>query len=535
MSDHPNTPPHSRRHFFLRSGTPLLAWTAMGVLPACGGSSGSGEEPASTPQVSPLGDEAVLNLGATEALDAISSGRLGTERYISLLLARAEALRDLNALISLNREGALRAARALDAQRATGAKLPPLAGLPLVVKDNIDSRELPTTAGTPALRALQPSANAPSLQKLLDAGAILLGKANLHELAFGITSSNLATFAGPVRNPYDRSRIAGGSSGGTAAALAARIAPAGLGTDTGGSVRIPAALCGVAGLRPSVGNGGVQRRYHDPLAVVPISHTRDTVGPMARSVADLALLDAVITGRERPRPVGLRGLRLGVPPSFWAGLESQLASVARAARDKLAAAGVVLVEAEPLGLRELNDKVSFQIALHEPIADLAAYLAAHQRSDLSLSQLAADIASPDVRGAFSAILADAFGAAYPEAIGVHRPRLQALYASYFSDNALDAMLFPTTVLTAAVIDARNGSSTVSIDGGAPQDTFGTYIRNTDPGSNAGIPGLSLPAGLSTAGLPVGLELDGPLGSDERLLGIGLSIEQLLGSPAAPKP
>ncbi len=345
---------------------------------------------------------------------------------------------------------------------------------------------------------------------------IVLGKATLHELAFGITSTNLASFAGAVKNPYDKTRSPGGSSGGTAAAIAARIAPAGLGTDTGGSTRIPAALCGIAGLRPSVGNGGAQRRHTNTNAVVPISHTRDTVGPMARSVADIALLDSVVTGRTVVRAIGLRGLRIGTPASFWDGLESQVAAVMSTVRSRLAAAGVVFVNVDTTGLPALNDLASFQIALHEPIADIAA-----------------QIASPDVIGAFGAILADAFGAAYPDAINVHRPQMQALYASYFADNALDAMMFPTTVLAAATIDAVNGSSTVSIDGGPAVDTFDTFIRNTDPGSNAGIPGLSIRAGLTASGLPLGLEIDGPLGSDERLIGIGLSIEATLGAVPAP--
>ena len=155
---------------------------------------------------------------------------------------------------------------------------------------------MPTSGGTPALHNAQPKTNAPSLQALFEAGAIIIGKTNLHELAFGITSTNLSPFAGPVKNPYDKTRIPGGSSGGTAAAIAAGIVTCGLGTDTGGSTRIPAALTGTVGLRPSVGNGGAQRRYNDANMVVPISHTRDTVGPMGRTVADVALLDSVITG-----------------------------------------------------------------------------------------------------------------------------------------------------------------------------------------------------------------------------------------------
>ncbi|HEY4067513.1 MAG TPA: amidase family protein, partial [Burkholderiaceae bacterium] len=367
----------------------------------------------------------------------------------------------------------------------------------------------------------------------IDAGAIVLGKSNLHELAFGITSTNLSPFAGPVRNPYDRTRIPGGSSGGTAASIAARIVTSGLGTDTGGSTRVPAALCGVVGLRPSVGNGGAQRRYTDTNAVVPISHTRDTIGPMGRTVADVALLDAVITGTPQARALPLAGLRIGVPASFWSGLDTQVASVTAAARTRLAAAGVVFVEVDTVGLAALNDKVSFQIALHEPIADLPAYLAANGARGIGVAEIAAQVASPDVKGAFGAILADAFGGAYDAAMQVYRPQMQALYAAYFKDNALDAMLFPTTILPAAPIDAVNGSSKVSVNGGPLADTFGTFIRNTDPGSNAGIPGLSLPAGLTSQGLPVGLELDGPLGSDARLLGMALGFEAVLGKLPPP--
>lgn len=523
-----DSPQPARRRFLLKASSTLAAGSLAG-LSACGG----GDDEAAGAGAAPLSTAEQLALDASGAVAAIRSGRLSAEAYVGTLLARAESLRELNALISIDRDGALGAARRIDQQRAAGQTLAPLAGLPLVVKDNINSAALPTTGGTPALRQLRPTSNAPSLQKLLDAGAILLAKANMHELAFGITSTNLAAFAGPVRNPYDKSRIAGGSSGGTAAAIAARISPAGLGTDTGGSARVPAALCGIVGLRPSVGNGGVQRRYTDTHAVIPISHTRDTVGTMGRSVADVALLDAVIAGREPPAPIGLKGLRIGLPAAFWAELDAPVAAVMAAAKAKLSGAGVVFVEADLPGVAALNAQLSFQIALHEPIDDIPAYLAANGAASLTLAQLAAQIASPDVKGAFGAILGDVYGADYPAAIGTHRPRLQALYADYFVQHGLDAMLFPTTPLAAVAIDAVNGSSTVSLNGGPPLDEFGTYIRHTDAGSNAGIPGLSLPAGLTAAGLPVGLEIDGPLGSDGKLLGIGLAIEALLGRLAAP--
>jgi indoleacetamide hydrolase len=519
----------SSRRSFLKTSSGLTAATLGG--PTFTGMALTG---CATLNAAALSTDQQLALTASQALAAMKAGTLTSERYVTTLLARAEALKDLNAFITLNASGALAAARQVDALRKSGAALGPLAGLPIVVKDNINTRDLPTTGGTPALRNVQPTANAPTLQKLLDAGAIVLGKTNLHELAFGITSTNLASFAGPVKNPYDKTLIPGGSSGGTAAAIAARIAPAGLGSDTGGSTRVPAALCGIVGLRPSVGNGGAQRRYTNTNAVVPISRTRDTVGPMGRTVADVALLDAVATGRPMPIPANLKGLRVGVPASFWAGLDSALEVVVQSAKTKLAAAGVTLVDVDTVGLAALNAKVSFQIALHEPIADLPAYLAASGITGIGVAAIAAQVASPDVKGAFGAILGDVFGAAYPEAMNVFRPQMQALYASYFAVNALDAMIFPTTILPATAIDAVKGSSTVSINGAAPTDTFGAYIRNTDAGSNAGIPGLSLYAGMTASGLPVGLEIDAPVGSDERLLSIGMALEAVLGTAPAPK-
>jgi len=475
-------------------------------------------------------------LTSTEAVESIQSGRLKAVDYVATLIARAQALANLNALTVLDVEGALAAAHRIDKLSAQERAQLPLAGLPIVVKDNINTRGLQTSAATPALEGFAPARHAPSVQRLVDAGAILLGKANMHELAFGITSTNLSPQAGPVRNPWDPGLIPGGSSGGTAAAIAARIVPAGLGTDTGGSTRIPAALCGIVGLRPSVGDGGTQRRYHDPDAVVPISHTRDTVGPMARTVADVTLLDGVITGHGPLAPLApatVANLRIGLPAPLWAGLEAALEQVARAALDKLAAAGVTLVPVEMGELLALNEQVSMAIALREPVEDLRAWLVANQAPVQSVAAVAARIASPDVRTIFEAILASTSGDDYQKAMTVWRPRLQQLYAQTFAADGLDALLFPTTRLTAVSIDELNGSSRVSIDGSAFIDEMAAYLRNTDPSSNAGIPGLSLPAGITRERLPVGLELDGPAGSDRRLLAIGLAFEQILGVLPAP--
>jgi Asp-tRNA(Asn)/Glu-tRNA(Gln) amidotransferase A subunit family amidase len=471
-----------------------------------------------------------LALTACEAVAAIQTGKLRATDYAATLLARAAALASLNALTVLNMEGALAAAQRIDALSPDEKARLPLAGLPVVVKDNINTVDLQTSGGTPALAGFKPKCNAPSVQRMIDAGAVLLGKANMHELACGITSTNLAA-PGPVRNPYDPGLIPGGSSGGNAVTVAARIAPAGLGTDTSGSNRIPAALTGCVGFRPSVGNGGAERRYHDPDAVLPLSHTRDTVGPLARTVADVALLDAVITGDTALPSVTLAGLRIGLPAPLWDGVVPAVEAVARAAQRTLEAAGVTFVELDMPDLLSLNEQTT-PITAHETLDDIRAWLVANNAPVQTVQELALSIASPDVRELFEAILTDPFAPFYQAALTLWRPRLQQLYATTFATERVDALLFPTTRLAAAPLDEIRGSSVVSVNGEL-LDTMIAYLRNTDPSANAGLPSLSLPAGLTADGLPVGIELDGALGSDRRLLAIGSACEQVLGALAPP--
>ena len=214
---------------------------------------------------------ALYELGVAGAAAAIRSGDITAENLADALLARAAANASLTAFITLDPDGVRAAARLADRRRASGASLGPLHGVPLALKDNLDTADLPTSGGTPGLKGHRPKRNAAIVEALLAAGAIVLGKCNLHELAFGITNNN--TTFGPARNPYAPDRIPGGSSGGTGVAVAARLAPGGVGTDTGGSVRVPAALCGIVGFRPSTGRWS-------QAGVVPISHTRDTPGPM---------------------------------------------------------------------------------------------------------------------------------------------------------------------------------------------------------------------------------------------------------------
>jgi Asp-tRNAAsn/Glu-tRNAGln amidotransferase A subunit and related amidases len=488
----------------------------------------------------------LLELTATQAVAAMKAGDITAEAYAATLLARADSLKFLNALISQDANQVLEVARSADQLRAAGGELGSLHGLPLLLKDNINTIALPTTAGTPGLRNNCPRHDAPVAAALFRAGGILFGKANMHELAFGVTSHNSAF--GAVRNPYDPLKIPGGSSGGNASAVAARIVPAGLGTDTGGSVRIPSALCGVAGFRPTTGRypsrGTMPQaratRRLPPLTmgcwpgsgIVPISHTRDTAGPIARFVADLVLLDAVITG-EAPSlaPVDLNGLRLGVARgNFFTNLDPTLevviAEVLRRLRDR----GVVLVEADILDLATLNDRVSSPIVAFESPRDLSLYLAEHG-TGVSLSELISAIASPDVKGALESLIGPGAIplAVYQNVIHIHRPALQAAYEAYFRQFDVAALVFPTTLLPAR----PTGQDGMVELNGKLVPTFRTYIHNTAPGSNAGIPGLSVPAGLTSDGLPVGMELDGPAGSDRILLAIGLAVEELLGPLPAP--
>lgn len=458
------------------------------------------------------------NLTLTEAAAKIRRGELSSAALTEALLKRVESGKNLNAFITLDRAKVLEAARAADTVRAQGKPLGPLHGVPIVVKDNIHVAGLPNTAGTPALRNFVPAESAPVVKSLTDAGAIVLGKTNLHELAFGITSANAAF--GPVRNAADPSRFAGGSSGGTAVAIAAKMAPAGLGTDTGGSVRIPAALNGIAGLRPTV------KRYPQG-GITPISATRDSAGPMARSVADLALLDGLLSG-DRSTVIGgsLRGLRLGVPRKpFYDDIDPEVARVTSELLERLRQSGAVLVEVDASHIVALNERVSFPVALYESKRDLAIYLVRY-RTGLTVKDVAAKIASPDVKGIFAESIVGANSVpaeAYADAVGKWRPELQAAYAELFKANRIEALVFPATPALARPLAEANEMEL----NGRKVPTFLTFIRNTDPGSNAGIPGLAIPAGLARDGLPVGIELDGPANTDRRLLEIGLAIEGML--------
>ena len=465
---------------------------------------------------------ALHDLGVGEAAKAISAGEITAERLAEALLARASANANLGAFITLDPDRVRAAARKADQARTSGASLGPLHGVPLALKDNLDTAELPTSGGTPGLAGNRPKRNAAIVDKLLGAGAIVLGKTNLHELAYGITNNNAAH--GPARNPYAPDRIPGASSGGTGVAVAARIAPGGIGTDTGGSVRIPAALCGIVGLRPTTGRWS-------QAGVVPISHTRDTPGPMTRSVADCALLDGVVTGGPvEAAPVQLKGVRIGVPRKhFWENLDPELEKICEGALRRLTDAGVVLVDVDMSEEASLDAEAGFPIALYETVTDLNIYLAEHGIG-FDFATLAAKTASPDVKGILQSLTGAGAvpEAAYRKALQ-QRSVLQDTYSRHFRDHGIAAIFFPTTPAPAAKI----GEDETFMLNGQALPTFATFIRNTGPGSVGGIPGISLPVGITAAGLPIGMELSGPAGSDQKLLSIAAAIEPLL--PKLPAP
>ena len=406
----------------------------------------------------------------------------------------------------------------VEALRAAAQAQGKLAGIPFVAKDNINTTALPTSGGTPALRANTPASNAPALDRLLAEGGVLVGKAAMHELAFGITSNNAAM--GAVKNPHDPGRIPGGSSGGTAAAIAAGIVPFGLGTDTGGSCRIPAALCGVVGFRPSTGRYSAE-------GVIPISHTRDTIGPLANSVADIALLDSILAGSNNTvQKLQPTSVKLGVDSSVLSqNLEPEVETCFNATLERLHQAGVSVVSVDLSAIWQHNSAFSFPVVLYEVMRDLPAYLAQHAPA-VSFEQLIAGIKSPDVLGIINSQLGDQAmpQAAYAAALSEHLPKMRAIYAQAL--DGLDAIVFPTTPLRAT----RIGDDETVMLNGESVPTFPTFIRNTDLGSNLGVPGISLPAAVEPGALPIGIELDGQRDQDEHLLALALTLEHLISKP-----
>lgn len=434
---------------------------------------------------------------------------------VSSQLEKAKEMQEYNAFIYLANESAIN--RAKEISHLTDLSQLPLAGLTLAIKDNIEVKGMPHTLGHKLLTHYIPETDAEVVARVKNAGAIVIGKANMHEIAYGVTSNN--PVFGAVANAYNPTKFSGGSSGGTAVAIALGLADAGLGSDTGGSVRIPAALNGIVGFRPTTG-----RYSNDGLSM--ISTTRDTVGPMAKDVKTVALLDAVLSGQDEPLLLPeANKLRFGVPRAlFYEDLSTDVSDSMEKALSQLSAAGIELVMVDLVDESALSEQIGFPVVLYETNQLIPQFLK-QNIPNLSMQDFIKGISSPDVKAIFQMIVEQPIAEdVYKKSINVLRPQLQAGYRQYFERNKLDAMIVPATPLAAQDIEGTEQNVTLN---GRQVPTFATFIRNTDLASNAGFPSLVIPIGKNSEGMPIAAQIEGPINSDRQLLAIGSLIEYLI--------
>jgi aspartyl-tRNA(Asn)/glutamyl-tRNA(Gln) amidotransferase subunit A len=462
-------------------------------------------------------------------------GKLFRQRKLSpveltkLMLARIEQLNPkLNTYLTVTAELALAQAKKAESElfaprgRKSHRDRGPLHGIPISLKDNIYTAGIRTTAGSKILKDFIPQHDAQVVAQLKEAGAILLGKTNMHEFAYGVTSNN--PHFGPVRNPWDLSRIPGGSSGGSAAAVAAGLCYGSIGTDTGGSIRIPAALCGVVGLKPTFGRVSV-------VDVIPLSPRLDCVGPLARSVADAALLVDPIFARgkkeqplrsavksaDAPRRKVRLGFRLGVPREFFfEAVDENVWMVFDEALRAFRKLGAHLIDVSIPLLKETEDAGN-QIAW----AEATHY---HQQAGW-FPALAADYGE-DVRTRLE-LGAKVAATTYLHALEQRESFIGSFHAA-MADAKIDALVVPTTPVAAPAI----GEEATPITGHdtmmwwkTNHSTRALLLRNNRPANLAGLPAISIPCGLTLDRLPVGLQLIGSVTDEAILLRIAHAFER----------
>ncbi len=408
-----------------------------------------------------------------------------------------------------------------------------LHGLPIAIKDNLDTKGIKTTGGSKILATWRPPRDAYVVTKLKEAGAIILGKTNMHEFAFGITTNN--PHYGPTRNPYDFSRIPGGSSGGSSAAAAAALCAGAIGTDTGGSVRIPAALCGVVGLEPTLGRVGRGGMMY-------LSFTRDVIGPITRTVSDSAMILEAIAGMDPRDPESssnpvphyisylkddLKGKRFGVPRKyFFEGIHPDTQKVIDDAINQIKSMGGVIKEVEVKHM-DIATPTGFNIVLAECIYLIEDYLKTFD-PDATIEKYL-DQLGPDVKG----VLGDSKskpvpGYVYAKSVRQDRNKMIAGFKEAMS--GVDALLLPTTPLPAAKI----GEDVETELRGKKVDTFLTFIKNCDPISVAGYPAITVPAGNSKTGLPIGIQIVARPWEEDKLLSMAYAFEQATKVRKAPR-
>ncbi len=465
----------------------------------------------------------VFETSIPDLQEAMADGRVTAVQLVEAYLARISAYDKegpaLNSMVHLNPNARAQAA-ALDQERAIRGARGPLHGIPIILKDNYDTADQPTSGGSIALANSIPPDDAFQVRKLREAGAVIIGKSNMHELAAGITT--ISSLGGQTRNPYDPSRNPGGSSGGTGAAIAASFAAIGWGSDTCGSIRIPASHNNLFGLRPTKGLSSID-------GIIPLSHTQDVGGPLARTVTDLAVgLDATI-GADPADPAtrivaegalpgfldgldadALRGARLGVLTMLLgdAPEDQEHTGLVREALGLMGEVGAEIIDIEIPGLDTILSGSS--LIGHEFKWDLIDYLAATPGASVGSLQEILD------RGLYHVQLEATFrrraeavqrdSAAYHAAVVKRAAAREAVLAA-MDEQSLDAVVYPTIRRRAAQIgDPQRGS-------------------NCQLSATTGLPALSVPAGFTDAGLPTGLELLGRPLEDARLLALGFAFEQ----------
>ena len=444
------------------------------------------------------------DLTIEEAGRRIASGTLSAVDLTRAYLERIEELNPrVNAYITVLAEQALAQARALDAELTAGRSRGPLHGIPVALKDNIDTAGILTTAASALFADRVPAEDAVVVTRLREAGAVLLGKLNMHEFAYGGTSA--VSHYGPVRNPWDFDYTPGGSSGGSAAAVAARMCAGALGTDTAASIRMPAAFCGVAGLKATHGLASIR-------GIIPLSETHDHVGPLCRSVADCALMMTALAGFDPLDPMSIRPaprdyyeaiggdvgrLRIGIPRQpFFAELEPEIAAAVERA---LAALRGMTSSATDVPLPAYD---SFPALAAEIYAYHAEHVADTQRRGLYQPLTLARILD---------------GAGIPVPVYIEARRQMAIARNgidaVFED--VDVLVTPTTMALPDRVDEALAK--------APEEI--RLIRNTLPFNVYGIPTISVPCGFTGAGLPIGLQISGPPLGEGRVLALAHAYER----------
>ena len=452
------------------------------------------------------------SLSLSEMREGLERGKFSSQELVKACLAGAERLKDLNAFISLCAESALNQAQECDTRRAKGERAP-LLGVPLAVKDLILTKGLRTTAASKILGNFIPPYDATVVKRLKSAGAIVIGKTNLDEFGMGSSSENSAF--GPVKNPWDMTRVPGGSSGGSAAAVAAGVVPAALGTDTGGSVRQPASFCSIVGIRPTYGRVS---RY----GVVAYASSLDQVGAFARNVRDAAELLRVIAGVDSrdstsadvPVPAyesllqaDIKGLRIGIPKEFFVrGLNAEVEKTIRAAIAQLVSLGMEPVEIS-LPMLEYALACYYIIAPAEASSNLSRY------DGVRYGHRAADV--HDLRDLYERSRSEGFGkevkrriligthvlsTGYYDAFYLRAQKVRTLIAGDFTRafTACDVIACPAAPTTAFKIGEKAAH---------PLEMYLSDIF-TIPVNLAGLPGISVPCGFDACALPIGLQLVG---------------------------